>query len=110
MERTPWPRTVAAYCGHRSQSSSVRDVDGFLFPGRRHARAVAEGVLDFIHRLGGSAAAGNRCRFPVPEEGDSAEDLVAGFREAARGYARQFAQELLDVGAAEHQFMEVLIG
>jgi hypothetical protein len=41
-------------------------------------------------------------------EGDPAEDLISGFRQASCGYARKFAQKLLDVGVVEHQFVEVV--
>ena len=87
----------------------VRNVDGFLFPGGRHARAVAVGVLDFVHGLRGGAAAGDGGRLAVPQQRDAAQDLVPGLGQAARGHPRELVQELLDVGAAEHQLMQLLV-
>jgi len=87
----------------------VLNVDGFLFPGSRHARAVTEGVLDFVHGLRGGAAARDGGRLLFPKERDAAQDLLPGLGQAARGYTGQLPEEVLDVGAAEHQFMQLLV-
>ena len=71
----------------------VPDVDSFLVAGGGHARAVTEGVLDFVHGLRFRAAAGHRRCFLVPEQRDPAQDGIPRFGKAARGYACEFVKE-----------------